>query len=92
MSYQSTADQFAARMPARGQVNATTPFLSARGAWMAVLKIGSSFGSALMRASDASARTHQIEALHKKSDAELARMGLRRDQIAHYVFKDLYFA
>jgi uncharacterized protein YjiS (DUF1127 family) len=37
-------------------------------------------------------RRDEIEALEAKSDAELARMGLRRDQIAVHVFRDLYYA
>lgn len=34
-------------------------------------------------------RRDQIEALEAKSDAELARMGLTRDRIAEYVFRDM---
>ncbi|ABL68714.1 MULTISPECIES: hypothetical protein [Paracoccus] len=33
-------------------------------------------------------RRAEIEALEAKSDAELARMGLTRDRIVHYVFAD----
>ncbi len=33
-------------------------------------------------------RRAEIEALEAKSDAELARMGLTRDRIVHYVFSD----
>jgi uncharacterized protein YjiS (DUF1127 family) len=36
-------------------------------------------------------RRRQIEALHAKSDAELAEMGIARERIAHHVFKDLYY-
>ncbi len=37
-------------------------------------------------------RRDQIDTLQAKSDAELAKMGLRRDQIIHHVYRDLYFA
>lgn len=34
-------------------------------------------------------RSHQIAALDAKSDAELAQLGITRDRIVHYVFRDL---
>lgn len=34
-------------------------------------------------------RRAEIVALEAKSDAELAQMGLSRDRIVHYVFRDL---
>ena len=37
----------------------------------------------------AEARARQISALEAKTDEELAEMNLRRDQIAHYVFRDM---
>ncbi|MFU8835651.1 hypothetical protein [Roseovarius autotrophicus] len=37
-------------------------------------------------------RRARIEALEAKSDEELARIGLRRDDIAYHVFKDLFYA
>ena len=37
----------------------------------------------------AASRRDRIEALNRLSDAELAEMGIPRDQIAHHVFKDL---
>lgn len=37
-------------------------------------------------------RRAQIEALEAKSDEELAEMGLRRDEIAYHVFRDLFYA
>ncbi|MCM2560737.1 hypothetical protein M8756_03265 [Lutimaribacter sp. EGI FJ00015] len=40
---------------------------------------------------DTKTRRAEIEALSAKTDAELAEMGLRRDRIAHYVFRDLYY-
>lgn len=38
----------------------------------------------------ANARVRQMEKLNAKSDAELAKMGLRREDIARYVFRDIY--
>jgi len=37
-------------------------------------------------------RMDQIEALQSLSDAQLAAKGIRREQIVHYVFRDLYWA
>lgn len=36
-------------------------------------------------------RRAQIEALEAKSDEELARLGIRREDIAYHVFKDLFY-
>lgn len=36
-------------------------------------------------------RRDQIVALEARSDAELAEMGLKREDIAHHVFRDLYY-
>jgi uncharacterized protein YjiS (DUF1127 family) len=36
-------------------------------------------------------RRDAIEAMERKSDAELARMGLRRADIARRVYHDLYY-
>ena len=46
-------------------------------------------GSAMARAADA--RRAQIDQLNAKTDAELAAMGLTRDRIATYVFRDLMY-
>ncbi len=37
------------------------------------------------------ARVGEIEALNAKSDTELAAMGLKRDDIPQYVFRDLFY-
>ncbi len=37
-------------------------------------------------------RRAQIDVLEQKSDAELAKMGLRRDLIAYHVYNDLFYA
>ncbi len=36
-------------------------------------------------------RRDRIVALEARSDAELAQMGLNREDIAHHVFRDLYY-
>ncbi|MFD1509944.1 hypothetical protein [Lacimonas salitolerans] len=40
---------------------------------------------------DAKSRRSEIDALEAKSDAQLAEMGLTRDRIPHYVFRDLFY-
>ena len=37
------------------------------------------------------ARLRQMRQLEALSDAELARRGISRDRIAHYVFRDIYY-
>lgn len=36
-------------------------------------------------------RSDEIDALNAKSDAELAAMGLERDDIPRYVFRDIFY-
>lgn len=36
-------------------------------------------------------RRAQIEVLEAKSDEELARIGIQRDQIAYHVFRDVFY-
>ena len=36
-------------------------------------------------------RMDEIEALHAKSDAELAEIGIPRDDIPRYVFRDTFY-
>ncbi len=40
---------------------------------------------------DARSRRDRIEALEAKSDAELAKLGIKREDIAYHVFRDLYY-
>ncbi|QUJ78099.1 hypothetical protein KDD17_03885 [Sulfitobacter albidus] len=92
MTYQHTAtDHFSAKMPGAGLSTAPAPFLSAGRALRVTGAFFSSLMGALMRASTSAARVDQCEALRAKSDAELAKMGIKRDEIAHYVFKDLMY-
>ncbi|WP_297767332.1 hypothetical protein [uncultured Roseovarius sp.] len=54
------------------------------------------FTAALVRGIEAqhnvTARRNRIDALEAKSDEELAKMGLRREDIVYHVFKDLFYA
>jgi uncharacterized protein YjiS (DUF1127 family) len=45
----------------------------------------------MIAASSNSARLQKVEMLNAKSDAELAEMGIKRDDIVHHVFRDLYY-
>ncbi len=36
-------------------------------------------------------RVDQINRLNAKSDAELSAMGLKREEIARYVYRDIFF-
>lgn len=40
---------------------------------------------------DRRSRVGQVEALNAKSDKELSDMGLKRDNIVHYVFRDTFY-
>ena len=44
-----------------------------------------------MMGSTAHRRFEQVQILQAKSDEELAAMGIKRDDIVHHVFKDLYY-
>ncbi len=45
----------------------------------------------LVAVGEANARVHRIEALQRLSDAELARRGIRREDIVRHVFADRLF-
>ncbi|MDF1727900.1 MAG: hypothetical protein P1U53_09125 [Sulfitobacter sp.] len=56
------------------------------------MKIGAALavvGRALVLNSAAQARLDRVQALQSKSDAELAEFGIRREDIVHYVFRDV---
>lgn len=57
----------------------------ARRGWLGAL------GAALEAHATKMSRRASIEALNAASDADLARMGLRREDIARHVFRDLYY-
>ena len=91
MTYQNTSQPFAARTSARGPLTSTAPFQILRRGISAVAAVMAAFGASLMRAAEASSRIDRVEALQAKSDAELAKMGITRDDIVRHVFRDLYY-
>ena len=48
-------------------------------------------GRGLTAYADRKSRAGEIAALNAKTDEQLAAMGIRRDQIAVYVFRDLFY-
>ncbi|RLJ41536.1 hypothetical protein BCF46_2495 [Litoreibacter meonggei] len=58
-------------------------------------RVGDFFMS-LLKAMDlagsANARFREMEHLNTRSDAQLEKMGLRREEIAQHVFRDIYYA
>ncbi|MEP1768547.1 MAG: hypothetical protein ABJJ53_18165 [Sulfitobacter sp.] len=85
MTYQNTSEPFAAR-------TSSAAFSFLRNATAAFSAGLSAIGASFVAAADKSSRRDQIEALEAKSDAELAAMGIKRDNIAYYVFNDLFYS
>ncbi|GLQ27103.1 hypothetical protein GCM10007927_19060 [Sulfitobacter pacificus] len=57
-------------------------------------RIGAAFErtiNVLAVASTGQRRVEQVQMLKAKSDAELAELGIKRDDIIHFVFRDLYY-
>jgi len=69
----------------RNVVERVSKFFSAVGHALA------SVGHALMTNSTGQQRMNRIAYLQSKTDAELAELNIKRDDIVHYVFKDLYY-
>lgn len=57
----------------------------------AVAQLFARIGSALVSAAEANHRIKTVERLQAKSDAELAAMNLRREDIVRHVFRDVFF-
>ncbi len=60
----------------------------AAGLGHAVARAANGFLNSLTTLAETSGRIRRIEALQAKSDADLAKMGLKRADIVHYVFRD----
>tara|TARA_R110002049_G_scaffold58917_2_gene159777 strand:+ start:1362 stop:1658 length:297 start_codon:yes stop_codon:yes gene_type:complete len=91
MTYVQPSEQFAARIPARGQSTSTSPFLNARLGLNQLGGIFTAVGDWMMRIAETQSRSDRIAALEAKTDAELAAIGIERDQILHHVFRDRFY-
>ena len=72
MTYVQPSEQFAARIPARGQSTSTSPFLNARLGLNQLGGIFTAVGDWMMRIAETQSRSDRIAALEAKTDAELA--------------------
>ncbi|MFK7870969.1 MAG: hypothetical protein AB8B58_17240 [Roseobacter sp.] len=68
------------------EITATRNFLTSFGRWFA------SLGQSVTFAHMARQRFEAVSLLQGKSDEELARLGLKREEIARRVFQDLYYS
>ena len=72
----------------------TAPSFAVDAAHRALGSVGSFFraiGHAIMVNSSAQRRLDRVHALRAKSDAELATLKIKREDIVHEVFRDLYY-
>lgn len=67
------------------EITATRNFFARLGAKFEV------FINTLAMASTGQRRVDQVHLLQARSDEQLAEMGIKRDDIVHYVFRDLYY-
>jgi hypothetical protein len=75
--------------------NSTATHSFADGVHRALNSVGSyvrMIGLAMMENSTANQRLKHIHMLQAKTDDELAELKIKRDDIVHEVFKDLYYA
>ena len=68
----------------------TTPIAPGHGS-NPVARFFERLGNALVTMSMANGRLRQVEALNGLSDAALAQRGLKRADIVHHVFRDVYW-
>lgn len=66
--------------------NTSVQFAAGLRAWFAGLM--SRLGQSMQQSMELRARLDQMTALESKSDAELAKLGISRNQIPYYVFRD----
>ena len=57
----------------------------------AIARFFTGFGAALVRMGESNSKMRQLNALQALSDKELAERGLRRQDIAHYIFSGSYW-
>ncbi|MBS9716654.1 hypothetical protein J4E70_06815 [Pseudohalocynthiibacter aestuariivivens] len=54
-------------------------------------RVFSSIGGAIVSSMEKKSRQQIVQILQAKSDAELAQMGLKRDDIIRHVFSDMFY-
>ncbi len=57
----------------------------------AIRRVFAAIGNMFVEIAETNARVRQIEKLNNKSDAQLAQLGLRREDIARHVFRDKFY-
>ncbi len=67
------------------EISLTRRGFAAVGTWFAQL------GTSMAMASEGQRRVNQVKALEALSDAELARINVKRDEIVRHVFGDLFY-
>ena len=73
-------------------VNSTNHIAPFAGFFDSLREFAAKLGRAMIVNRSLDTRMARIEKLQSKSDEELKALGLRRDQIATYVFRDLFYA
>jgi len=86
MTYQAPVQEFNA---ARGENITSAPLALVRRALHAVGGMFKRIGTAYCKAALASSRMQMVQKLNEKSDAELAELNIKRDDIVQYAFRDL---
>ena len=61
-------------------------------AYNGIVQFFANLGHSIVLASEARRRLEVVENLQSRSDAELAAVGLKRDDIVRHVFSDLYYS
>ncbi|KMK66619.1 hypothetical protein [Puniceibacterium sp. IMCC21224] len=54
-------------------------------------EIFKTIGRGLVRIAESNRKIQEVERLQAMSDEQLANRGLKRDEIVHYVFRDMFY-
>lgn len=66
-------------------------FDGVKSVFSSIARFFTGFGTHLAMTSSMNSRIGYLRSLQAKSDAELAQMNLKRDDVVHHVFRDLYY-
>ena len=67
------------------------PNQSSSGLWNTVSGFFTSLWVAARQQAELESRMRQMRKLESLSDDDLAKLGIPRDRIAHYVYRDIYY-